>query len=259
MALDKKDGKKLCQLCIKMTNVFNDIYISTNGYIISTDIEKPFLIQIDDTQIQLFKSLLEDFKFLRIWNLKEFKRYMEKYLEIVTAETDDVRNNYIAKIICENKLNCIKDKFSQTEDITPEISNRITEILHQEMYKYTHIVTSKVETKQLVDLLSKYINEINSISEWDNFLLSDNETENEELILSLFKKNDYINFLPKHSDGPEIILTKSLLPLVSEKNYTSLYYATKKLRSDLFLIVFDFDFDMFRLYMLHHYIPINSI
>lgn len=201
MALEEKEQKKLVTLCTKISNVFNDFYVLSTGYCVSMDIEKPFVVQLDEEYIKLFKEAVGEFIVLHISNVKEFKKELNDYYEIVTSKSD---------------------------------------------------------IKKLADILTERNTLINSCDEWEKFLLSDNEEENESLMLSLFKKNDYINFQPNNSDGPEIILTKSLLPIVSEKNYTDLYYATKKIQSDLYLIVFDFQFSLFRLYMLHHYIPMKN-
>lgn len=201
MSLDDKQKKRLITMCTKISNVFNDFYVLTTGYCISMDIEKPFIVQLDHEYIDLFKGAIGEFTVLHICNVKEFKKELTDFYEVITSKTD---------------------------------------------------------IKKLANLLTERITLINTCDEWEKFLLSDNEEENEKLMLNLFKKNDYINFQPNNSDGPEIILTKSLLPIVSEKNYTDLYYATKKIQSDLYLIVFDFQFSLFRLYMLHYYIPIKN-
>lgn len=201
MSLDDKQKKKLITMCTKISNVFNDFYVLTTGYCISMDIEKPFIVQLDHEYIDLFKGAIGEFTVLHICNVKEFKKELTDFYEVIISKTD---------------------------------------------------------IKKLANLLTERITLINTCDEWEKFLLSDNEEENEKLMLNLFKKNDYINFQPNNSDGPEIILTKSLLPIVSEKNYTDLYYATKKIQSDLYLIVFDFQFSLFRLYMLHYYIPIKN-
>lgn len=201
MSLDDKQKKKLITMCTKISNVFNDFYVLTTGYCISMDIEKPFIVQLNHEYIDLFKGAIGEFTVLHICNVKEFKKELTDFYEVIISKTD---------------------------------------------------------IKKLANLLTERITLINTCDEWEKFLLSDNEEENEKLMLNLFKKNDYINFQPNNSDGPEIILTKSLLPIVSEKNYTDLYYATKKIQSDLYLIVFDFQFSLFRLYMLHYYIPIKN-
>lgn len=202
--LNEKDEKKLLNLCTKMSNVFNDIYILQQGYVLSLDVEKPFIIQLDKEYIDFFEELCGSFKILHLWDIKKFK----------------------------------KEKDKDT---------------------YIKIVSSNSETQMVVNKLSEYIENINKCTSWENFTLSDDEDKNAQLLLSLFKNNDYINFKPNDiKESPDIILTKSLLPLVTNKNYTDLYYSTHKIDSDLFLIVFDFDFSLFKLYMCHYYIPIKK-
>ena len=216
--ISDKDKKIIYNLLVKVANIFNDFYIFKQGYFISSDIEKPFLIQIDSEYINLFSELCGDFKVLRLTDLKNFK-----------------------KSLTEPKTE--KDKAKEWP---------ITE-------NYFYSVISNSELEKITSILKEKINEVNGCTKWERFELSEKEDENMKLLLSLFKENNYINFLPKDNiDGPDIILTKSLLPLVSEKNYTDLYYTSKKKNSNLFLIIFDFQFTMFRLFMFHYYIPIKE-
>lgn len=213
-----KGKKTIYNLLIKVSSIFNDFYIFKQGYFISADIEKPFLIQLDNGYISLFTELCGDFKILRVTDVKNFK-----------------------KSLTEPKTEKEKEK-----------DWPITE-------NYFYSVISNSEVEKITEILKEKINEVNACTKWERFELSDVREENMKLLISLFKENNYINFLPKDNmDGPDIILTKSLLPLVSEKNYTELYYASKKKNSNLYLIVFDFQFSMFRLFMFHYYIPIKE-
>ena len=54
MITDTKKMKKFLDVCTKVTNVYNDFYLFKNGYCVSTDIEKPFVVQLDDTQVEYF-------------------------------------------------------------------------------------------------------------------------------------------------------------------------------------------------------------
>ena len=199
--MDEKIKKKHDALCVKITQVFTDFYIFKNGYIVSKNIEKPFLIQIDEEQVKWFEELNGDFKILHISDIRKYKK---------TGE-------------------------------------------------FVEKVESKSETAKIIQILNERLNSVNQCEKWEKFILSQNDEENEKLILSLFKNNNYIDFKPADTpDGPELILTKSLLPLVSEKNYTDLYYTSKCVGKDLYMIVFDLQFPLFRLYMIHHYIPINK-
>lgn len=199
--IDEKDMKKLLNLCTKLSYIFNDFYILKNGYILSTNSDKPFVVQVEQQYTEWFEKLCGDFKILHIWDVKKFKKDNTNYFSHVSSRTE------------ENKI---------------------------------------------VNVLTTRITEINMHTNWENFLLSENSDDNQNLLLSLFKKNDYVNFKPNDTeDSPDIILTKSLLPLVSEKNYTDLYYSSRKINSELYIIVFDFQFNLFRLHMLHNYVPIK--
>lgn len=206
--VEPKIIKKLFNLFTKITYVFTDFYIFKNGYILSTDKEKPFLIQLKDSDINLFKEVmeLEAFSIIHIPNIRELKKVLGE----------------------ESK----KDFYYE--------------------------VTLPSEKKQVIELLTEKVNYLNSCENMERFYLSDSKEENEKLVDSLFKNNTFVTFKPNGSeDNPEIILTKSLLPLVSEKNYTNLWYTTKKLENDLHLIIFDFDFEVFRVSMFHFYVEID--
>lgn len=200
--IDSKIEKKIYNLCTKIGYVFSEFYILKQGYILSQDIEKPFLIQLDEESVNWFSELVKDFKIIHITDVRNFKK-----------------------------------------DMTTNIVN----------------VTSKSEISRVIKILETYKSFLNICEKWDKFLLSNNEEENEKLILSLFKNNNYIEFHPSNEEHPNIILAKSLLPLVSEKNYTDLYYTTKEITKSLYLLIFDFQFDLFRLYMFHHYVPMDNI
>ncbi len=216
---NSQNSKKLYDLLVKVTNVFTDFYVFKHGYIVSSDIEKPFIIQISDAQVSLFEEICGNFKLIRIIDIKNFKKSLKE------PTTKDMEKG---------------TEWPKTED-------------------YFYIVDSKTEMTKLINILKEKIEEINSCQSWEIFVLSDDNDSNLKLISSLFKDNNFVNFAPKDNiDGPEIILTKSLLPLVSEKNYTDLFYSSRKVNSNLFLIVFDFQFTLFRLYMFHHYIPMKE-
>ena len=202
MITDTKKMKKFLDVCTKVTNVYNDFYLFKNGYCVSTDIEKPFVVQLDDTQVEYFVEMVGDFKLLHMTDVRKFKKEMDKHF---------------------------------------------------------YIVESNTEYGRVLSVLTKHLEVINQCDKWEKFILSPDNDENERILESLFKKNDYFSFKPKSNfDGPDIILTKSLLPLVSPKNYTDLYYSAKKINSDLYVIVFDFQFSLFRVHSVHYYIPMEK-
>lgn len=202
MITDEKEKKKFLDICTKITRVYNDFYLFKNGYAISADADKPFVIQLDEVQMKYFTDTFGDFKLLHISDIRKYKKEPDKYF---------------------------------------------------------YIVSSNTEYGRILSVLTKYLEIINQCDKWEKFILSPDSDENEKIIEDIFKNNNYTNFEPKSDfDGPEIILTKSLLPLVTPKNYTDLYYSTKKINDELYAIIFDFQFSLFRVYSVHHYIPIEK-
>lgn len=226
--INKEDTKKLSTLLTKLSNVFNDFYVFKNGYVISTNLENSaFVAQINlENDVKLFQDLVGDFKLLHVWDCKKLKKALTELLELNDNNSTE-----------------------ESEDSNISISEYVT------------AVVSETDIKSVTSLLDEKLNKFNEIDKWENFQLSDNEEENEKLILSLFKQNNYVNFTPKGDEETpqEVILTKAILPLVSEKNYTQLYYQCKKLDNNLYNLIFDFDFDYFRLFMFHNFVKMNDI
>lgn len=215
--MDPKHIKKLYTLLSKVTNVFTSFYVIKNGYLLTKDIEKPFLIQLDTEWIDLFEELFGKFTIVGVYDIKVLKKVLNG-----PKEKDDPKT------------------FPKLED------------------QFYHVSLQR-EIDEITKLLTDKITDINSCDKWESFVLSDDEEKNNVLLKALFTDNNYICFKPKDKEeSPDIILTKSLIPLVTEKNYTDLYYASMKKYTNLFMIIFDFQFDLFRLYMFHYYVPFTS-
>lgn len=231
MKLDKKQQNAINTLLTKITYVFTDFYIISTGYIISMDKDKPYLIEISDEQVNLFKLLLNEFNILHILNSRDFKKAITSYFELWDNKSDYTsEEEFISHCnICESNIK-----------------------------NHYEIIESNLQKKEIVSKLDSKLELLNSNNDWKSFLLSGDEDINAELINDIFKNNNYKNFKPVDSDGPELILTKSLLPLVTEKNYNNLCYTSSKVDENLYLIIFDLDFDLFRLSMFHYYIPLES-
>lgn len=197
--LDEKQLKKFTNLITKLSNVFSDCYFVKSGYVVTLDVEKPFIVQIDLSYIDMMIDVLGEFGIARIDNLKEFKKDMTTHFYVVKSEKE--KNNVLSYI--DSKM------------------------------------------KQLSDM-----------ENWKSFINS--KEDDVEVIESLFKLNTYIEFKPADVDGPAIILTKSLIPMVTEKTCDALYYSAKKLADNLYIIIFDFQFELFRLIMFHNYIRIEE-
>lgn len=194
--------KEFLDICTKITNVYNDFYLFKNGYCVSIDINKPFVVQLDEQQVKYFSDMFGDFKLLHMTDVRKFKKEMDKHF---------------------------------------------------------YIVSSNTEYNKVLSVLNNYIEMVTQCDKWEKFILSPDNIENEKMIDSLFKGNNYLNFKPKTNfDGPDIIITKSLLPLVTPKNYSDLYYSARKIDSNLYVIIFDFKFSLFGVYSINYYIPMEK-
>lgn len=116
---------------------------------------------------------------------------------------------------------------------------------------YWNIVTLQSEISEVTDRYTKLMVELGECEKWLDFDITDEEKE------SLFKYNDFIKYKPKDSDAPAFILTKSFLPLVTEKNYMAVSYSSKVIEGELSLIIFNIEHSTFRILGFHHYIKVN--
>lgn len=96
---------------------------------------------------------------------------------------------------------------------------------------------------------------LSMITDWISFkevVDEDNQTD----FLKLFTNNDTIELKDIKNNTPSVTIGKSLLPLVTEKNYENLFYNIYKSDdSDLYIITFNFHFTHFQLYMMYYFIP----
>lgn len=96
---------------------------------------------------------------------------------------------------------------------------------------------------------------ISDITEWTSF--KDIVDENNQAdFLKLFTDNDTIELCDIKNNTPSVTIGKSLLPLVTEKNYENLFYNIfKSEKGNLYIITFNFHFTHFQLYMMYYFIP----
>ena len=215
MLLNARQFKRLYSVLSKLSNLYNDFYIFRHGRVLSLDIEKPYLVNLDSEYLTMLYDITGEFKIIHMTNLKDFKR-------------------------------CIKSLEEGKAPITPIDS-------------CYYVVSKEEEEKQITSYLEMMVNTVASCETWSSFRLADDPDENAVLLESLFKSNNYHNFSPvDNPENPPIILTKSILPLVTEKNFGKLYYSTSKIQKGLFRIIFDFQYELFRLNSIHYYIPIEE-
>lgn len=212
--MDAKRQKQLEGLCIKLGQVYTDFYILKNGYIVSMDIELPYLIMLSEDQVNLFKECCGEFIVIHFFDIRKFKK------SLIQKEGDkdfiDIKTTY--------------------------------EILDQ-----------KSKITKVVNMASRYTDDIKKIENWMSFRFSQDSITNDNIVNDLFVKNNSINFLPEdNKNGPEVMITKSLLPSITEKNYSEVCYGSIKKLEDLFCIILHIKLPLFHLYMIHHYIPFGE-
>lgn len=207
MDIDKKSITKFCNFITKISAIYNDFFILNTGYILSLNIEKPYVFFISDEYMEIFNKIFGEFKILHILDSKTLKKVL-----------------------------------SEMEDEIPDISSYISREI------------SSSNKMALMIMIQDRLSEIQKCT-WNKFILSNDNDENTKLISSIFDNNDYINFTPKDNlESPDIILTKNILPMVTAKNYTNLYYSSFKKSDSLYVIVFNFKYPPYDLYMVHYYI-----
>lgn len=111
------------------------------------------------------------------------------------------------------------------------------------------------DTKEIKDVeynKKKILNKVYSIETWDNFKFSDKE------LGELFDDGISIEIFTDNSKVPSLILSKSMIPLTTEKNIDKLYYhlisrESKGKENSLNEIAFTLDHEFFQIYMLYTY------
>ena len=214
---DKKELAKLYDICGKIENVFKDVYITSNGYVIGYEHGDPYLITFSDP-VEVcndFFKVCGLFRVLHINDMRNFRKFFSPRDPKTTGTIDD----------------------------------------------YYNIVDSKPEIEKIKQTLSEKINSINSINNWESFIIKDDENLANDIVEALFANNQQIEFKPisiDDEDNPIVMLTKSIIPLITKKNIGNLYYTTKKENKDLYLIIFNIELEYFRLNMIYYYIPFNT-
>lgn len=141
--------------------------------------------------------------------------------------------------LCNEKLNGEKIYFiSNIKNAKDNLSDFSTEINDDK--------TILEIRKKIDDLLNK----INAKETWEKFKFSKTDIDNlfvNNLSFDIFKDNDKI---------PNITISKSVFPLLTEKNVSDLYYKVY-LNNEYTTFVVSLDFPMFQLYMVYKCIDLS--
>lgn len=117
--------------------------------------------------------------------------------------------------------------------------------------EYLREVTNDDEINKVESLKNTVLNEIYSFETWNNF----NFTEEE--INDLFNDGISIEIFTENSKIPSLILSKSMIPLATEKNLDKLYYnfISSETQGKMVInkILFTLDHEFFQIYMYYRY------
>lgn len=143
--------------------------------------------------------------------------------------------------LCDDVLN--RDKIYYVSDVKKSKDN---------FKDYLREVDDNKEIKEVEYNKKKILNKVYSIETWDNFKFSDKE------LSELFDDGISIEIFTDNSKVPSLILSKSMIPLTTEKNIDKLYYhlisrESKGKENSLNEIAFTLDHEFFQIYMLYTY------
>lgn len=238
--MNDKHMRKLYELLVKIGYVFfSNFYLFRNGYLINLNIEEPFIIQLEEKELNLFKELIGDFSLIHVTEISLLKKSLKIQLEY---------QKYLRRKEKTNDIGTWED-FIQNEAKIP---------YYEAKDQFYHVNDQK-EIDQVTELFNNRMTWIGQIENWNKFHFSPDEKENKNLIQEVYTENIYVLFKGEEKDIPSVIVTKSMFPLVNETNIKNLYYAEKKVNNEnLYLIIFDFFFDLFRILSFHFFIPISE-
>lgn len=224
----KKKMKNILNFFVKIANVFNNFYLFKHGYMISDDSSSSWMVRITDPEcLEYIQLCFGDFKIIHIKDVKTLKKFMSEisYEQLTTGYVWDSGNAEV-----------------------------------DEAFK---AVIEKVETpsviKKVEKILQNYVDRLNVVSEWNEFMKPYENDSKDAFIKRFFTMNNSIEYQPLDlPKSPVIILAKVCFPLLTEKNCDDMYYSTVQINGDLFNIIFYLNYDLFDIYTMLFYIPMEE-
>lgn len=113
------------------------------------------------------------------------------------------------------------------------------------------VLIDKNKEKDIMNKFNKYHSLLSSITSWSSLSLSDDE------IKKIFTENLSIELFENNKDIPTVTISKSLIPMITDKKINDLYYTTKK-DNEIYYLFLSYNSDYFRLDMIYNYIPIDE-
>lgn len=162
----------------------------------------------------------------------------------IIAELNEVQLDIIKKIFDNNPT----VGFIKIEDIKEARNN-----LDLLIFKITQDEKDYINNE--IDILN---NNLNKISKWNDFIIDKDDEENNTLIIdNFFNKNVSIDL---DTDIGPIMISKHILPNVSMKNYAdNLAYSTININDEVSLLIFEFQFTHFKMYISYYILPLELI
>jgi len=207
------------------------------------------------------------------------KKREKKFLNLLTKITNVFNEYYILKtgycvtldkekpfivVLDEDNMALFKEVLGEIEYFHVLDNRKWKKALTDEgayaaINDYAKHVTSQHEKNQVMEKLESYLDIILGCEKWESFMLSQDEEENAKLLNSLFNENEYIMFKPVNTcDSPDVIITKAIFPLAKESNVSKLYYSIQQINEELYCMVCDFQFDLFRVHGIHYFIGFDT-
>lgn len=108
-------------------------------------------------------------------------------------------------------------------------------------------------SKKLLEFKNKLMSKIDETETWDNFNFTESQVQAllDSEKITLFSDNDEV---------PELYVSKTVFPMIKEKNIGNLYYHVRKTKGmkDTFTMFTSFDTDNFIIYSRIHFIKMNN-
>ena len=117
MDIDKRSITKFCNFITKISAIYSDFFILNTGYILSLNIEKPYIFFISDEYMEIFNKIFGEFKILHILDSKTLK----KVLSEMEDEIPDISPYISREISSSNKMALmimIQDRLSEIQKCT---------------------------------------------------------------------------------------------------------------------------------------------
>lgn len=186
----------------------------------------------------------------KVSNIFKNDIYIYKRRYIVGGAISEARN--ISRFFCVVNIDLL-----ELMDIIPEEPELVyLEDVKKMKEKVGESLVTEINdsTKdEIISFINTTIHKVNKVKEWDNFGWS------EEDISKIFDNNETFLLFENDKKNPNVLISKSLFPLVTKKNCDKLYYHTNlpKEKTDLIELIISFDHELFQIYNIITYLDLD--